>query len=334
MNPRAGLKDRKLGREGLIVSELGLGCVGMSELYGPREPEESTAAIRRALDLGLSFFDTSDVYGAGHSEEFLGESLGSRRSEAIIATKFGAVRHPDGRGYSVNGRPDYVARACEASLKRLGVEVIDLYYQHRVDPHVPIEETAGAMAMLVKSGKVRFIGLSECAPSTLRLAQREHPISAVQIEYSLCSRDPEYELLPTCQELGVGVVAYSPLGRGMLTGRVTTTRSLGPDDVRRSLPRFSEQNLLRNLELVRALQGLAEGIGCSTGQLALAWLLHTSPDVVPIPGTKRRSYLEENLAAAEVVLTPEDCQRIEEIVKGRRVAGARYAQAELDRVGL
>jgi len=328
------LKTRRLGRAGLEVPEVGLGCVGMSELYGPRELDESRATVLRALDLGVTFFDTSDVYGAGHNESFLGEVLGSRRDEAVLATKFGAVRTPDGLGYTVNGRSEYVAQACDASLKRLGMDVIDLYYQHRVDPDTPIEETVGAMAALVEAGKVRFLGLSECSAATLRRAHAVHAISAVQIEYSLFSREPEEELIPTCCELGVGVVAYSPLGRGILTGRITETETLSNLDFRRFHPRFHPDNLPRNLELVRALAAFAEQKDCTAGQLALAWLLHTSPEVVPIPGTKRRRYLEENRAAADVALTAEECRQLCELVPIDKIAGPRYHREELARVGL
>lgn len=328
------MKRRALGREGLVVSEQGLGCVGMSELYGPREPEESRATLRHALDNGLDFFDTSDVYGAGHNEELLGEVLRPRRDEVILASKFGAVRSPDGLGYRVDGRPEYVREACDASLKRLGFDVIDLYYQHRVDPDTPIEETVGAMSALVAAGKVRFLGLSECSATTLRRAHAVHPISAVQVEYSLFSREPETDLLPTCRALGIGLVAYSPLGRGILTGSITNTDSLSDFDYRRFHPRFRDENLGRNLAIVRELEAFAREKGCSAAQLALAWLLRGSRDVVPIPGTKRRQYLEENLAAAEVVLGQEEWQRVGEMVPAGRVAGARYDARELARVGL
>jgi aryl-alcohol dehydrogenase-like predicted oxidoreductase len=328
------MKQRALGSQGLTVSELGLGCFGMSASYGPREPEESRATIHRALDLGLNFFDTSDIYGLGHNERFVGESLSGRRDDAIIATKFGAIRGEDGAPYVVNGRPEYVMSACDASLARLGIEVIDLYYQHRVDPDTPIEETVGAMARLVDAGKVRFLGLSECSPETLRRAHAVHPISAVQIEYSLFSRDPEDELVPTCRELGVGIVPYSPLGRGILTGQVQSTDSLGEADIRRAHPRFREENLGRNVEIVRALEVIASEKGCTTGQLSLAWLLAGGPDIVPIPGTKRRRYLEENIGAAEVVLTPDERDHLTALVPRDAIAGARYDDDELARVGL
>jgi len=332
--PEEGVKRRRLGREGLVVSELGLGCVGISELYGPRELDESRAAVRRALELGLDFFDTSDIYGAGHNEEFLGEMLRPRRDEVVLATKFGAVRRPDGLGYRVDGRPETVTRACDASLERLGFDTIDLYYQHRVDPETPIEETVGAMASLVEAGKVRFLGLSECSPATLRRAHAVHPISAVEVEYSLFSREPETELLPACRELGVGLVAYSPLGRGLLTGAITATESLSELDYRRFDPRFRGENLALNLAIVGELEDLAREKGCTTAQLALAWLLHAGSDVVPIPGTKRRRYLEENVAATGVELSDEQCQRIGEIARAERIAGARYDPGELARVGL
>jgi aryl-alcohol dehydrogenase-like predicted oxidoreductase len=328
------LESRALGTQGLVVSALGLGCVGMSELYGPRELDESRATIERALDLGVSFFDTSDLYGDGHNESFLGESLGGRRNEAVIASKFGALRNDDGMSYRVDGSRGHVVRACDASLERLGTDVIDLYYQHRVDPATPIEETVGAMAGLVRAGKVRFLGLSECSAETLRRAHSVHPISAVQIEYSLFAREPEDDLIPACRELGIGIVAYSPLGRGILTGAITDTETLTAFDYRRFDPRYRGEHLTRNLELVRALEAFAHEKGCTAGQIALAWLLHAGPDVVPIPGTKRRRYLEENTASAQVVLSAEDVQELDVLVPRERVSGERYARSELERVGL
>jgi aryl-alcohol dehydrogenase-like predicted oxidoreductase len=329
-----GLLRRRRGRAGLTVSEMGLGCVGMSELYGPREPEESVATVQRALDQGVTLFDTSDVYGNGHNEEFLAAAIGGRRDEAVLATKFGAVRHTDRSGYAVNGRPEHVASACTASLARLRTDRIDLYYQHRVDPDTPIEETVGAMAALVEAGKVRFLGLSECSAATLRRAHAVHPISALQIEYSLFARGPEVELLPTCRELGIGIVAYCPLGRGILTGAVTDVATLTAGDYRHVDPRYDPDNLPRNLQLVRAVEEVAGRRGCTAGQLALAWLLHAGADVVPIPGTKRRRHLEENLGAADVALTAQELEQIGTLVSPERVAGGRYPPAELARLNL
>jgi aryl-alcohol dehydrogenase-like predicted oxidoreductase len=328
------MKRRRLGGEGLLVSELGLGCVGISELYGPRELDESRAAIELALDIGIDFFDTSDIYGSGHNEAFLGEVLGPRRHQALIATKFGAVRTPDGLGYVVNGRPDHVVAACERSLERLGIERIDLYYQHRVDPETPIEETVGAMSALAAAGKIRCLGLCECSAATLRRAHAVHPISAVQVEYSLFSREAERELLPACRELGVGLVAYSPLSRGLLTGRIQSTDGLSPFDYRRIHPRFRDGNLDKNLDLVRRLELLAREKRCTAAQLALAWLLHGSEAVVPIPGTKRRRHLQENAGASELELTNDEWQRIAAAVPAASVSGGRYDPGELSRVGL
>jgi aryl-alcohol dehydrogenase-like predicted oxidoreductase len=328
------LSERTLGTSGLVVPAIGLGCVGMSELYGPREPEESVATIHRALEMGLRLFDTSDVYGVGHNETFLGAALAGRRDDAIIATKFGAVRNPDGKGYTTNGRPDHVAAACEASLRRLGTDRLDLYYQHRMDPATPIEETVGAMAALVAAGKVRFIGLSECSAATLRRAHAVHPVSAVQVEYSLFARGPEDALLPTCRELGVGLVAYSPLGRGILTGAIHDREGLAADDYRRVDPRYDEAHLAANLRLVATLADVAHRRGCTSGQLALAWLLATGPDVVPIPGTTRRVHLEEDLAAAAIELSAEDRAELSRQVPAEEVAGDRYPPAELARLGL
>ena len=326
------LPTRALGTQGLRVSVPGLGCVGISELYGPRELDESRAMLRRALVLGVDLFDTSDVYGAGHNEEFLGEVLGPERRGVVLATKFGAVRSSDGRSYRVDGRPEYVRQACDASLRRLGTDVIDLYYQHRVDPETPIEETVGAMARLVEAGKVRFLGLSECSAATLRRAHAVHPISALQSEYSIFTRDVEDEILPACRELGVGFVAYSPLGRGLLARGALlapTTR-----DVRTMLPRFSAENLAQNLALVDVLARRAEQRGLSPAQLALAWLLAAGPDVVPIPGTKRRRYLEENVAAAAARIGPDEVAAIRAEIPRDAVAGARYTRDELARVCL
>jgi aryl-alcohol dehydrogenase-like predicted oxidoreductase len=325
-----GLGRRALGTQGLEVSALGLGCVGISELYGPRELDESRAMLGRALELGVDFFDTADVYGAGHNETFLADVLGAHRGAIRIATKFGAVR--EGRGYRVDGRPEYVRQACDASLKHLGTDVIDLYYQHRVDPDTPIEETVGAMSRLVEAGKVRYLGLCECSPATLRRAQAVHPISAVQSEYSLFSRDVEDEILPTCRELGVGFVAYSPLGRGLLTRRIEAPPTPTAHDVRAFLPRFAAENLERNLALVDAVARRAERHGLSPAQLALAWLLAGGHDIVPIPGTKRRKYLEDNLGALDVSLSREDLARIDEIAPKGAAAGLRYPEAMMSLV--
>jgi len=326
------LGTRKLGTQGLGVSEMGLGCVGISELYGPRELDESRAMLRRAVELGVDFFDTADVYGAGHNEQFLGEVLGAERQRLVLATKFGAVRK--GTSYRVNGRPEYVRTACDASLRRLGTDVIDLYYQHRVDPETPIEDTVGAMSRLVEAGKVRFLGLSECSAATLRRAHAVHPISALQSEYSIFTRDVEDEILPTCRQLGVGFVAYSPLGRGLLARRIDAPLAPAARDVRAFHPRFRVGNLERNLQLVDALAQRAAERGLSTAQLALAWLLASGPDVVPIPGTKRRSYLEENCAAAAAKLGVDEVDAIRAAIPRDAIAGRRYDSAELARVGL
>jgi len=324
------MEQRKLGRQGLEVSALGLGCMGMSEFYGPGDDAESIATIHRALELGVTLLDTADMYGQGANEELVGRAIADRRDEVVLATKFGIVRNredPAARG--VNGRPDYVRRACDASLRRLRVEHIDLYYQHRVDPQVPIEETVGAMAELVEAGKVRFLGLSEASAETIRRAHAVHPISALQSEYSLWSREIEEEVLPTIRELGIGLVAYSPLGRGFLTGAIKSPEDLPEDDFRRHNPRFQGENFRRNLDLVEKVRELAAEHDCTPAQLALAWVLHRGEDVVPIPGTKRRRYLEENVAALELRLSAEDLERIEEVAPPGVAAGDRYSDMSL-----
>ncbi|MEK6289737.1 MAG: aldo/keto reductase [Acidobacteriota bacterium] len=322
------MKKRKLGTQGLVVSEQGLGCMGMSEFYGATDEAESLDALHRAVELGIDFFDTSDMYGPYKNEELLGKAFGSRRDEVIIATKFGIQRDPASpTGRSINGRPEYVREACDGSLKRLGVELIDLYYQHRVDTNVPIEDTVGAMADLVQAGKVRYLGLSEAGPQTIRRAHAVHPISALQTEYSLWSRDPEDEILATVRELGIGFVAYSPLGRGFLTGQIKSIDDLAADDYRRYSPRFQEENFSKNLELVTRVTELARERGAAPGQLALAWVLAQGEDIVPIPGTKRRSYLEENAAASQVELNAEDLARLDELAPKGVAAGMRYPEA-------
>jgi aryl-alcohol dehydrogenase-like predicted oxidoreductase len=322
---RKNMKNRKLGNQGLTVSELGLGCMGMSEFYGTGDEAESIATIHRALELGLTLLDTADMYGSGANEQLIGKAIADRRDRVVLATKFGILRSGDKGFRGVNGSPEYVKRACDASLQRLGVDYIDLYYQHRVDPNVPIEETVGAMAELVQQGKVRYLGLSEASANTIRRAQSVHQISALQTEYSLWSRDPEDEILATIRELGIGFVAYSPLGRGFLSGSITSPDDLAADDYRRSSPRFQGENFYKNLQVVERVKEIASEKGATPGQLALAWLLAQGDDIVPIPGTKRQAYVEENIAATEIELTQEDLKRIDEVAPKQFVAGDRYS---------
>jgi aryl-alcohol dehydrogenase-like predicted oxidoreductase len=326
--------QRTLGREGLIVPAQGLGCMGMSEFYAGWDDTESVATLERALELGVTFLDTADVYGPFTNEELLGRFLRGRRQKVVLATKFGILRdpgNPERRG--VSGKPESVRRSCEGSLRRLGIETIDLYYQHRVDPEVPIEETVGAMAELVREGKVRYLGLSESGAATLRRADAVHPISVLQSEYSLWSRDPEDEVLPVCRELGIGFVAYSPLGRGFLTGRFTRPEDLPADDYRRHSPRFQGENFQKNLDLVHRIERLAAGKGCTTSQLALAWVLAQDPHIVPIPGTKRRRYLEENVEALQVTLSQAEVAAIADVVPPGAAAGNRYHEATMRMLG-
>jgi len=319
------IERRRLGGSALEVSAIGLGCMSMSGAYGPGDDAQSVGVVQRAVDLGVSFLDSSDAYGFGHNETLLGQALRGRRDRVVLATKFGNTRKPDGTP-GADGRPEYVPQACDASLKRLGVDVIDLYYQHRVDPTVPIEETVGAMSRLVEAGKVRFLGLSEAAPATIRRAHRVHPIAAVQMEYSLLYRVEAEQTLPTLRELGISLVSYSPLGRSLLTGQVHKVADIPADDRRRQHPRFEEKNLERNVELVKKVEQFARDKGCTPGQLVLAWLLAQGGDVVPIPGTKRRDRLEENLGATRVQLSAQDVEQLSDAVPVGAAAGLRYPE--------
>jgi aryl-alcohol dehydrogenase-like predicted oxidoreductase len=319
------METRKLGSQRLEVSELGLGCMGMSEFYGTADEGEAIATIHRAIELGVTFLDTADVYGPFTNEELVGKAIAGRRDEFVVATKFGNVRGEQGELLGIDGSAEYVRSACEGSLRRLGVETIDLYYQHRVDVETPIEETVGAMADLVQEGKVRYLGLSEAASDTIRRAHAVHPICALQTEYSLWSRDPEAEILPTVRELGIGFVAYAPLGRGFLTGRIRSVDELDEKDFRRRGPRFQEENLQHNLELVEQVEAIGQEKGVKASQIALAWVLARGDDIVAIPGTKRRSYIEENAAAAEIELTPDELDRLEQAFPAGAAAGDRYS---------
>ena len=323
------MNQRNLGTEGLVVSELGLGCMGMSEFYGTGDEDESIGTIHLALELGIEFLDTADMYGPFTNEKLVGKAIEGRRDEVVLATKFGNVRGENGERLGISGDPDYVRKACDASLERLGVDHIDLYYQHRVDPETPVEETWGAMKELVEAGKVRFLGISEAAPETIRKAHAVHPITALQTEYSLWSRDVEDEILPTARELGIGFVAYSPLGRGFLTGAFSSPDDFEEGDYRRNSPRFQGENFQRNLNLVDRVREIAEAKGVTPSQLALAWLLAQGDDIVPIPGTKRRKYLEENAAAADIELTDEDLRSIEEAAPVGAASGERYDETSM-----
>ncbi len=326
------MQTRHLGTSGLTTSALGLGCMGMSDFYGATDEQESIATIHRAVDQGVTFLDTADMYGVGRNEELIGRAIKDIRAQVCVATKFGNVRAADGAYIRVDGSPSYVRSACEASLRRLGIETIDLYYQHRVDPNTPIEETVATMAELVKEGKVRYLGLSEAAPATIRRAHAVHPIAALQTEFSLWSRDPEDEILPTVRELGIGFVPYSPLGRGFLTGQIKNVEDLASNDWRRTNPRFQGENFQKNLDLVGRIGEIASKKGCQPSQLALSWVLAQGEDIVPIPGTKRRTYLDENIGAMEVHLSEEDLATIDQVLPHGTVSGTRYAEAQMKNV--
>jgi aryl-alcohol dehydrogenase-like predicted oxidoreductase len=327
------MKTRKLGKNGPTISALGLGCMGMSEFYGPTDEAESIATIHRALDLGITYLDTADVYGPFSNEVLVGGAIRGRRNQVFLATKFGILRSEDPNYRGVSGRPEYVKRSFEASVKRLGVDVVDLYYQHRIDPNVPVEDTVGTMGRLVKEGKVRYLGLSEAGPKTIRRAHKEHPITAVQNEYSLWTRGPEDGVLAVCNELGIGFVPYSPLGRGVLTGKITSLNDLAQDDFRRTNPRFEEENFKKNLELAHHVSQMAAEKGCTAGQLALAWVLAQGEDIIPIPGTKRCKHLDENAAAVDVQLTRDELRQIEQFAPPGAAAGTRYPEPMMGLLG-